>query len=207
MPRTTLSSLSRLLLRVAPVAMLVAMSVIGSHAQTFTSLASFNRTDGANPLYTYLAQGLDGNLYATASAGGANNDGDVFRITTAGALTDIYDFCSIAGCTDGTVPSGGLLLSPSGYFYGTTLSGGASNSGTVFKLSPSHVLTTLHNFDGTDGSTIYFGIMQATNGNFYGYGSGGGTYGIGTIFEITPAGVFTLLHTSLARMEDIQTEC
>jgi hypothetical protein len=47
-------------LRISLVAMLVAMSVIGSHAQTFTSLASFNRTDGANPLYTYLAQGLDG---------------------------------------------------------------------------------------------------------------------------------------------------
>lgn len=195
MPRTTLSSCSRLSLQITLIVILGAASAIGSYAQTFNSLASFNRTNGANPYYTYLAQGLDGNLYATASAGGANNDGDVFRITTAGTLTDIYAFCSLSACADGTAPSGGLLLTPSGYFYGTTFSGGASNAGSVFKLSPSHVLTTLHSFDSTDGANIYFGLMQATNGNFYGYGTGGGSGSSGTIFEITPAGVFTLLHS------------
>jgi uncharacterized repeat protein (TIGR03803 family) len=57
-----------------------AAMAITSAAQTFTTLLSFDVTDGANPVQV-LVQGTDGNLYGTTGAGGANNAGTVFEIT------------------------------------------------------------------------------------------------------------------------------
>jgi uncharacterized repeat protein (TIGR03803 family) len=43
-----------------------------------------------------------------------------------------------------------LIQGGDGNFYGTTLGGGRGNAGTVYKLTPSGVLTTLHQFTGAD---------------------------------------------------------
>ena len=53
-------------------------------AQTFTTLANFTGSNGSNPLFAPLVQGTDGNLYGTASAGGAHSHGTVFKINTDG---------------------------------------------------------------------------------------------------------------------------
>ena len=55
------------------------------------SLASFNGTNGANPVAA-LVQGADGYLYGTTQYGGTNDldsggDGTIFKITTNGVLT------------------------------------------------------------------------------------------------------------------------
>ena len=50
----------------------------------------------------------------------------------------------------GTNPYSGLVQGKDGNFYGTT-EGGWSDYGTVFKLTPGGVLTTLVKFTGTDG--------------------------------------------------------
>ncbi|HXM41853.1 MAG TPA: choice-of-anchor tandem repeat GloVer-containing protein [Bryobacteraceae bacterium] len=47
---------------------------------------SFDSADGANP-ESALIQATDGYLYGTTTAGGANNDGTVYKITPQGALT------------------------------------------------------------------------------------------------------------------------
>jgi uncharacterized repeat protein (TIGR03803 family) len=90
-----------------------------------------------------------------------------------------------------------LVQGIDGNLYGTTAYGGANGDGTVFKVSETGTLTTLHSFAGypTDGQTPYGGLVQATNGNFYGTTTAGGTSGFGTVFEITPAGVVTTLHS------------
>jgi hypothetical protein len=44
-----------------------AVEAISSPAQTFTTLLSFNGTDGAFPYYGSLVQGLDGNFYGTTA--------------------------------------------------------------------------------------------------------------------------------------------
>jgi|SRR5579862_1962628 len=178
-------------------ALLLAFCDVAAPAQTFTSLHSFNGTDGANPYYVYLAQGLDGNLYGTTSSGsGGSADGTIFRITPSGKLTTIYTFCTAMGCSDGSDPQSGLVLASNGYFYGATYAGGTSgNSGTLYKTSSAGVVTTLHSFDGTDGADAYFGPIQATNGNLYGEATGGGADNVGTLYEITPAGTYTLLHS------------
>jgi uncharacterized repeat protein (TIGR03803 family) len=170
-------------------------------AQTFTTLANFNKINGWAPYLGSLVQGTDGNLYGTTEYGGANkkNSGTVFRLAPNGPLTTIYSFCSQLGCTDGAGPYGGLVLGTDGNFYGTTTQSGAHGGGTVFKITPAGALTTIYNFCSqpgcTDGYGSYAGLALGTDGNFYGTSGGYGSNNQGTIFKITPAGALTTLHT------------
>jgi uncharacterized repeat protein (TIGR03803 family) len=191
--------------RACTVFVLCATMAIALPAQTFTTLHSFDGKDGANP-GALLVQGADGNLYGTASAGGANgtNDGTVFKITESGKLTTLYSFCAQTLCTDGANPRAGLVQAGNGDFYGTTYFGGASglSGGTVFKITTSGKLTTLYSFcaqigcaDGADPSA---GLVQAGNGDFYGTTFFGG-HDYGTVFKITAAGMFTTLYSFCAQ--------
>jgi uncharacterized repeat protein (TIGR03803 family) len=65
--------------------------------------------------------------------------------------------------------------------------------GTVFKITPGGVLTTLHSFVSTDGANPVAGVVQATDGNFYGTTGYGGAMGLGNVFKITPSGALTTL--------------
>ena len=174
---------------------------LASTAQTVTSLLSFDGTNGATPEYGALVQGFDGRFYGTASSGGSNSGGTVFKVTPQGALTTLYNFCALANCADGKAPYGGVALGIDGNFYGTTSLGGVNGYGTVFKITPSGVFTVLHSFDETDGKTSTSQLVQGTDGEFYGtteYGGRGdacGTNGCGTIFKITPGGEFFYLDT------------
>jgi uncharacterized repeat protein (TIGR03803 family) len=160
---------------------------------TFTSLFSFTGTNGSNPHYVYLVQGVDGNLYGTSYAS-TGSGGTVFKVTTGGALTTIYTFCPDGEpCTNGSQPTAGLVLATNGDFYGTTMNGGANSDGTVFQITPAGKLTTLHSFDSTDGAEPEVGLIQANNGVLYGTTSSGGSGDVGTIFNITTAGKLTSL--------------
>jgi uncharacterized repeat protein (TIGR03803 family) len=165
---------------------------------TYTLLFSFNLNDG-NGLSPQagLVQDANGSLYGTTSGDGIHGDGSVFKITPSGMLTTIYDFCSQTNCADGAFPKAGLTLATNGSLYGTTSGGGAIGDGTVFKITPSGALTTLHSFAGypTDGSLPLAGMVQGTDGDFYGTTSAGGTSDVGTIFSITPSGTLTTLHS------------
>ena len=163
-------------------------------AQTFMTLANFVGPNGANPLFAPLAQGTDGNLYGTTQAGGAHQQGTVFKVTPAGTLTTLYSFCG-QSCGDGSAPFAGLLLGKDGNFYGTTELGGTNNEGTVFKITQQGTLTTLHSFTIQEGSNPYAGLVQATDGNFYGTTQSGGAHLLGTVFRITPRGALTTLHS------------
>jgi uncharacterized repeat protein (TIGR03803 family) len=185
-----------------------------SHAQTVTTLASFNMTDGSKPYSGPLVQGPNGKLYGTTSGGGAgqNYGGTVFEIDLAGNLNTLYSFCTQSNCSDGEYPYPGLIKARNGNFYGTTGYGGMSSycpnptgfgCGTVFEITPTGQLTTLYNFcslaNCSDGSLPVAGLIQARNQNLYGTTNGGGIIGPdglpgGTIFEITPAGRLTTIY-------------
>ena len=164
---------------------------------TFTTLYQFDLTHGDQP-NAPLVQGTDGNFYGTTFYGGTSGgfgSGVVFKITSAGKLTVLYNFCSQAGCTDGQYPVGPLVQGSDGNFFGTTLIGGTNGDGVVFKITPAGSLTVLHSMSAaTDGYNPNAGLVQATDSSFYGANTYGGSLGYGAIFKITPKGVFSVLY-------------
>jgi len=189
-------------------ALVLALAVVtiatqSAEAQTFTTLATFDGTDGS-VVIAPLVQATDGNLYGTAEQGGANAEGTVFNITTGGTLTSLYSFCSQPNCADGREPVAGLVLATNGDLYGTTEWGGATNgndSGTIFKYALSTgTLTTVYDFctdtNCGNGTWPVAGLVQASNGDLYGTTQYGGSFGPplpgeGTVFQITKASTLT----------------
>ena len=160
-----------------------------------TTLYNFNNEDGSGP-WAALEQARDGNFYGTTTWGGIHYAGSIFTITPSGVLDQLYSFDG----ADGDSPSAALVQASDGSFYGTTSGGGTYYDGTIFKITPDGALTTLYSFGGADGAHPYAGLVQASDGNFYGTTYNGGTHnncdnGCGTIFKITPAGVLTTLHS------------
>ena len=97
-------------------------------------------------------------------------------------------------------PQGGALVQGTdGNFYGTSLEGGASGRGTVYKVTPAGAVTVLYGFAGADGQSPMSGLVQASDGNLYGTTYGGGANGDGTIFKITLSGTLTTLHSFCAQ--------
>jgi uncharacterized repeat protein (TIGR03803 family) len=113
---------------------------------------------------------------------------------TAQTYSDLHDFdCTLEGC----IPFIGHLMAQGrdGNLYGALQTGGASNMGTVFKVTPSGTMTTLYNFSGADGENPRGGLTLGTDGNFYGTTTLGGANNLGTVFKITPTGKLTTLHS------------
>jgi uncharacterized repeat protein (TIGR03803 family) len=144
-----------------------------------------------------LVQGSEGNFYGTTAFYGTNGNGTVFKMTPAGVLTPVVYFTNNGSTDAGDNPKAGLIQGSDGNFYGTTYGGGTNADGTVFKMTPAGMLTTLVNFTGngsTDaGSAPYGGLVLGRDGNFYGTTLYGGTNGYGTVFKMTSAGVLTTL--------------
>ncbi len=179
---------------------------------TLTPLYSFcAEFSCGNRPYAGLIQATDGNFYGITMYGGGNDGfgycfdygcGTVFKITPSGTLTKLYSFCSSEiDCSDGAMPTTGLVQGTDGNLYGTTSAGGADSArgGTAFKITPTGVRTTLYNFCAqpacTDGLEP-LGLIQATDGNLYGTTYNGGTLNDnGTIFKMTPSGTLTTLYS------------
>jgi uncharacterized repeat protein (TIGR03803 family) len=97
---------------------------------TPTLLASFDGTNGARPVADLIVYGST--LYGTTESGGAYGDGEVFSLpVTGGTPTMLASFDG----TNGANPVGGVVMDSNGNLYGTTISGGAYNDGTVYEVS------------------------------------------------------------------------
>ncbi len=153
-------------------------------AGVFTSLYSFQGTDGDEPIGG-LTQAIDGNFYGTTQVDGVNGYGTVYKITSGGTLTTLYNFCVSSGCPDGSFPEDPLVQGTDGNLYGTTFSGGTFGKGTIFSITTAGVLTTLHSFDNTDGGQPWAGMVQDTNGTFYGTTYSGGTSNLGSVYSLS----------------------
>jgi uncharacterized repeat protein (TIGR03803 family) len=172
----------------------------------FKVLHAFTGSDGAQPA-AGLIRDATGNLYGTATSGGAHGQGVVFKLSPGGTYTVLYSF---TGGADGAEPIAGLVRDAAGNLYGTTQYGGATSTcspplgcGVVFKLSPTGTETVLHSFTrGADGAFPYAGLIQDAAGNLYGTAvAGGATSGVcglggcGVVFKLSPTGTETVLHT------------
>jgi uncharacterized repeat protein (TIGR03803 family) len=166
--------------------------------------------DGINPSGPLVA-GADNFFYGTASAGGANGFGTLFRVGFDGSGFEVLrSFPALVPSTttgptnaDGAVPLAGLTDGQDGRLYGVASQGGSAGSGTLFALDPlSRVFTVLHEFDGSKGAAPTGELLLAQDGKLYGTTASGGSNAageptlFGTIFSIARDGTgFTSLHS------------
>jgi uncharacterized repeat protein (TIGR03803 family) len=119
---------------------------------------------------------------------GARMETPVFVLCAMTAIAlpaQTFNTLFIFDSADGARPGAALVQGVDGNLYGTTRAGGAGNSGTVFKVTPSGTLTTLYSFCAQSGCGVgvfpLAELVQATNGDFYGTTSG--------VLENSPASV------------------
>jgi len=163
-------------------------------AGALTTLFSFNNTNGANP-FGGLVQDSDGLLYGATAFGGTNlSFGTLFRITTNGVLTTLFNF----HFTDGEEPSSKMIFGPDGGLYGTTPFGGSlptdpigADLGTVFRITTNGLFTALFQFQGPNGASPGASLALGPDGNLYGSTENGGPGGGGTLFRIVLAPLLT----------------
>ncbi len=146
----------------------------------------YEGTNGVTPSCS-LVQAHDGALYGTTSGGGLDAEGTVFRISTNGIFTSLYQF---TGANDGATPYAGLVLAANGSLYGTASSGGNVGYGTIFQIDANDSFAPIHSFIGnTQPDPV--GSLLIVGGNLYGMTLFGD--GDGTVFQIsTNAGLTTL---------------
>lgn len=143
------------------------------------------REDGAFPGVGALALDQAGSVYGTTTSG------TIFEITPSSdgrwKFTVLY---IVAGGQDGTQPEAGVVIDKSGNLYGTTINGGPSGCGVIYKLAPQPKgkwkYTVLHAFTGYDGCEPDANLILDSKGSLYGTASTGGAGGYGVAFELTP---------------------
>jgi uncharacterized repeat protein (TIGR03803 family) len=159
-----------------------------------------------------LLQASDGNFYGAAqltTIGSSNpQGGTLFKITSTGRFTLLFTFRPNAtgNYGNGNQPATALVEANDGFLYGATFTGGANNSGVLFRISKTGTgFQVVHNFcsaancsDGNLPDSLFVGH----DGNLYGTTAAGGSVdqacgvfgGCGTIFRFSPPSTFTTLH-------------
>jgi uncharacterized repeat protein (TIGR03803 family) len=104
---------------------------VNKDGTSFQKLLDFDGVaKGAYPKGSLTLSGST--IYGMTSAGGTNNYGVIFKISTDGSgFQKLLDF---DGTAKGAGPNGSLTISGS-ILYGTTYSGGANNYGVIFKIN------------------------------------------------------------------------
>jgi uncharacterized repeat protein (TIGR03803 family) len=139
-----------------------------------------------------LLQDAAGNFYGTTADPG---NGLIFRLNRNGSETVLYAFSGYPD--DGAAPAAALVMDAARNLYGTTIQGGPSNLGTVFKLDSVGNETVLHSFTGgADGSSPGYGpLLLDSQGNLYGTTEEGGSGDGGTVFKLDSTGKETILYS------------
>ncbi|HEX3653575.1 MAG TPA: choice-of-anchor tandem repeat GloVer-containing protein [Rhizomicrobium sp.] len=161
-------------------------------AYKFKVLHAFTGADGIGGSAGALVL-QDGALYGAATAGGANGQGSIYRLTLnkmgRWKFKLLYSFL---GEPDAGFPYGGLIFDALGNIYGTTYYAGANDSGCVYELSRHKGEWTekvLYSFSGGgDGSSPISNVNLDSASNLYGTTSEGGAYGDGVIFKLARSG-------------------
>ena len=163
---------------------------------TETILYSFGELADANIPNGPILLDSAGSLYGVTFAGGAYNQGTVYKFVPAANGNPATEsiLYSFGGTTaSGKTPIGNLLFDASGNIYGVTTYGGSkSSNGIVYELSPATPTwteTVLYTFTKTSGANPLGGLTwNPTNGVLYGSTSAlnPNPAGGGSIFQLTP---------------------
>lgn len=200
--------------------MLWEITVSGSYSNlhnfggTVTNAGGAQVQDGYVP-FGAVAFDSAGNMYGTASKGGANGGGVVWELSKSGTYTDLHDFggtVTVSGGAqgqDGSIPYGTVAVDGNGNLYGTAVWGGANGSGMLWRISSTGTYTDLHDFGGTitnangttgpDGMNPYAGVVIDSGGDLIGTTSYGGPNSAmgessGMVWELKNGGTYLDLH-------------
>ena len=167
-------------------------------------------TGGSNPSTT-LILGPDGAFYGATTGGGAHGWGVIYRITSEGTFSVVYDIKDTDNYTDVIQ----LVSGPGGYLYGFFYFGGVHDSGRLFRVSLDGTFEVLHDFSAFSVETEPklrrpLCLCTGADGNLYGVCNGGGRlfnthHGpvwSATLYRYDAAGQFTIL-TDFGEMDQI----
>ena len=137
-----------------------------SKKRVLTVLHTFEGgTDGATP-QAGLFLDVAGNVFGATMRGGTSEKGTLFKISSNGTYTVLHRF---AGSHEGMTPNGGLVIDEAGNLFGTAQAGGDQGFGTLFRLTPTGVLSVVHTFTGQDdGAFPLAGLIRDDTGHFFG---------------------------------------
>ena len=149
-----------------------------------------------------------GNLYGTSEGGGLNDTGTVFSLNRSSgwqeSLLHTFDGYPYDG---GAGPLGSIVFDTEGNLYGTTILGGAYNSGVVYKLTKQGSVfwreKVLYAFTGGSDGMSPWGVVFGPDGSLYRVTQTGGNmgtvscFGCGTVFKLTPNSDGTWTKTTL----------
>lgn len=144
--------------------------------------------NNAGTFYGFTQYGQDGAGY-----------GSMFKMTTTGTVTTLVNFTG--GATSPYQPAAGPVLTSTNTYYGTSIYGGTSGTGTIFKAVVSGstaTVTVVHSFTGgaADGQYAYAGLIKASDGLLYGTTLYGGANNQGIVYSFDPASsTFTIRHS------------
>ncbi len=202
-------------------------AVDGSEIRTIHQL---KLTEGYTPSGGLLL-GSDDRLYGTTRLGDLStvgSTGTIFSLEQdGGEFTILHRFAAYTALnpsfgainTDGAYPESQLVEGSDGLLYGVTSAGGASGTGTVFKVAPDgSAFESLHAFGAiipdetvtldknADGINPAGGLVAGADGYLYGVTQAGGANGRGTVFRLRLDGSgFETLHVFSSTTTDATT--
>lgn len=169
----------------------------GSNGWTEKVLYTFSGgNDGGWPIAP-LVFDQAGNLYGTASQGGAGGWGTVFKLTPASNGWVQSVLYAYTGGNDGAQPQSPIVRDRFGNLYSTATGGGTGEAGVVFQVRPPASAApsfsgtwnnnVLYNFMGEDdGSGPNNGVVFDQVGNLDGVAPTSGSGGYGVVYQLTP---------------------
>jgi uncharacterized repeat protein (TIGR03803 family) len=145
--------------------------------------------DSFGAIYGTTTRGVNPGCFKNAGCGA------VFKLTPPKAPGGAWKYSIVYAFKDGEdggTPVGDLAFDTFGAIYGTTITGGPSGQGTIFKLSPppsphgTWTKTLIYGFGGVDGARPRSKLIFDTVGAIYGTTEKGGKRDQGTVFKLTP---------------------
>ena len=152
-------------------------------AGTLTTLHNFTTAEGGGAFGAPVEGKKAGTFY------GVTLYSKAYSITSTGTFKLLPNLTSRNSKTP-------LILASDGNFYGTTISGGLKNDGTVFRMSSTGAIKIIYGFDYTHGAELFAPVVQGSDGFLYGTTFAGGTaaHPGGVVFKLSTGGAITVLH-------------
>ncbi len=165
-------------------------TAVNSNAFSILHQFAGGTNDGANPAGPLALSGSS--LYGLATAGGTNDLGVIFKVSTNGSgYAVLHSFTGEPN--DGAYPQFGPLVVTNSVIYGATEEGGTLDSGVLFQMNTDGTgFTVAHGFSGgtNDGAYPAFGPL-VSGSIFYGVTPNGGSNDLGVVYGAPPTNTAT----------------